>query len=220
MRLTVRSPSLNVSFIAYSFLRSRQRMRRAAGRVPAWRRAWRVRLEAFADHLFALGPEGSRVFAIECVWTHTASEFGAAVDDVGNVAVFAIAPADVFRRRDDACPHAGRGALRDGLPLEGRQAGPFVVLDNALAQRVQRSWGHVTRELSLDAARVHGGRAHAARFVAAIELDGEEDIGGLGATVCAKVGVFGALEIGVFEIDVRIAMAGRREVHKPRAVRE
>ena len=47
--------------------------------------------------------------------------FGA-FDELRHMAVLAVAAADLVGRSDDAGPDRSRGALRDGLPAEGRQA--------------------------------------------------------------------------------------------------
>ena len=59
--------------------------------------------------------------------------------------------------------------------------------------------------------------ADAVGLVAAVELDREEDVGGLGAAIGAELGIGRALEVRVVEIDVGEAVAGRRQVHQPRA---
>ena len=55
------------------------------------------------------------------------------------------------------------------------------------------------------------------RLMAAVELDSEQDVGGLRATVSRPRIIGHALEIRIVEIDVGIAMAGRRQIDQPRA---
>src|SRR6202035_4095662 len=81
-------------------------------------------LEAFAHHLFALGPERFGVLWIERVGSdagtyRTDQPFG----DLRHLAILAIATAYLLRWRHERGPDRRRGPLRDRLPLEGRRAG-------------------------------------------------------------------------------------------------
>ena len=133
------------------------------------------------------------------------------------MAILAIAAADRFGRRDDAGPDRGRRALRDGLPVEGGLRPAALAGVDLRDHRLDDRRRHVAAKLGLDAAGMHRRRAHAARFVAPVELDGEQDIGGLGAAIGAELGIGRALEIRIVQIDVGKAMAGGGEVHQPRA---
>ena len=50
-----------------------------------------------------------------------------------------------------------------------------------------------------------------------VELDGEQDVGGLGAAVGAELGIGRVLEVRVLEIDVGEAVARRGQVDQARA---
>ena len=65
---------------------------------------------------------------------------------------------------------------------------------------------------------MHGGRAEAFAFVAAIELDSEQDVRGLGAAVGAERGIFRVLKVGIVEVHIGKAVAGGRKIHQPRAL--
>src|SRR5271166_1606990 len=69
--------------------------------------------------------------------------------------------------------------LWNGLVAEVRLAGGFVGCIDPVDQRLHRLGRKVAGKLGPDAAGVHGGRSHAARLVTAVELDREQDIGGL-----------------------------------------
>ena len=62
-----------------------------------------------------------------------------------------------------------------------------------------------------------GGGADSAILVAAVELDREQDVGGLRPAVRRPRVIGRALEIRIVEIDVGNLMAGRRQIHQPRA---
>ena len=68
-------------------------------------------------------------------------------------------------------------------------------------------------ELGGDPARVHGEGAHALVAQALVEPDGEQHVGGLGPAVGHPRVVGLALEVGIVEVDVAEAVAGRREQH-------
>ncbi len=76
--------------------------------------------ELLADHLLAPGPKRLGAFRIERIGPHAAADIGA-LDEIGDVAVLAIAAADVFGRRDHRRPDRGGGALRHRLVAEGGQ---------------------------------------------------------------------------------------------------
>ena len=63
-----------------------------------------------------------------------------------------------------------------------------------------------------------GGRADAARLVAAVELNGKEGVGGLGASVGDELGIGRVVEVGVIEVDVRKPVASRGQVSQSPAV--
>jgi hypothetical protein len=67
-------------------------------------------------------------------------------------------------------------------------------------------------KLGLDAAGMDGGRADSVPLVAAIELDCEQDVGGLRASVGDPRVIGRALDIRVVEIDVGIAMTGEERL--------
>ena len=54
-------------------------------------------------------------------------------------------------------------------------------------------------------------------LVAPVELDREQDVGGLRAAIGAELGVGRALEIRIVQIDVGEAVAGRGQIDQPRA---
>src|SRR3546814_3681833 len=73
-------------------------------------------------------------------------------------------------------------------------------------------------ELGVDAAGVQRRGADAAILVAAIELDGKEDVRGLGAAIGDPRIIVAAVEIGVAQIDVRETVPRRGEADQAAAV--
>ena len=64
---------------------------------------------------------------------------------------------------------------------------------------------------------MHGRRPHPVALVAPVELDGEQDVGGLRAAIGAELGIGRALEIRIVEIDVGESVARRGQVDQARA---
>ena len=73
------------------------------------------------------------------------------------------------------------------------------------------------RTLSSNSAGVNRSRAYAVRFMAPVEFDREQDIGRLRAPIGDERLIGRALEIGIVEVDVGIAVAGGGDVHEPSA---
>jgi hypothetical protein len=177
--------------------------------------------EAFAHHLLALGPERLGVLRIEGVGsdpgTHRADQpFG----DPRHLAILAISAAELLGRGDEGGPDRSRRALRNRFPLKGRpsvgcQLG--IDLRDDLVELVRR---HMAAKLGLDPTWVQRDRPHPARLVSPVELHREQDVGGLGPAIGDHRVVGRALEIGIVEVDVRIAVAGGGDVHQPSARRD
>src|SRR5580692_12457045 len=104
------------------------------------------------------------------------------------MAVLTIAAAHVFRRRDHPGPDRRGGALRNAFPLERRSARRLAGIDRG-DQTLSDRGGHVATQLRLDAAGMHGGGANPPLFMPAVELDGEQDVGGLRASIGAELRV-------------------------------
>src|SRR5262245_52009749 len=94
---------------------------RAASRSRECRRRG---LEALADELLAPGPERLRVLGIERIGAHATgyNRDRAVGDQRGHMAILAVAPADLVRRRHHARPHAGRRTLRNVLVAVWRKS--------------------------------------------------------------------------------------------------
>jgi hypothetical protein len=118
------------------------------------------------------------------------------------VAVLAIAAADGIGRRDCACPDRRRRALRNGLELEVRLARGACRCIDALDQLLDPLLADMAGELGLDAAGMDGGRPDSVPLMAAIELDREQDVGGLRPSIGCPWVIRRPLEIGIVEIDV------------------
>src|ERR1700733_10931222 len=73
----------------------------------------------------------------------------------------------------------------------------------------------MSAELGANGAGMDGGRADSVPFVAAVELDREQNVGGLRAPVAHPCVVGRALEIWIVEINVGNLMAGRGEIDQP-----
>src|SRR5579859_558354 len=136
----------------------------------------RLSSEPLSHHRLALCPQRLGVFPVEGVAAHAAAELGV-VDNLGDVAILAELCSDLAGRGDHRGPHRGRGALWDSLPAERLRARRLAGAD-IVHQALDDLGCHVAAEFGLDAARVHRRRPHALALVPAVELDGEEDIGG------------------------------------------
>lgn len=164
---------------------------------------WRKWLpsEVSADHLFASRPQRLGALGIQGVGADTGAMVRVIVD-LGNVAVFAVSPADVVCGRHDRRPHRGRGSLRDGLPVERRRGRTLA----GVRRCDQRLDG-----LGLDRARMDRRGPDAVELVAAVELDREKNIGRLGTAIGCQRVIGRPLEIGIVEIDVGTTMTCRRD---------
>src|ERR1700761_5731162 len=173
------------------------------------------RSEGFADHLFALLPESFGILWVDGVTAHPFTDWvnhSAVRNYFADVAVLAVLRADLVRRGYEAGPDRGRGSLRDRLPLERRFAFCSELLVDLFDEVRQPRLVGVAAELGADAAGMDGCGAHSVGAVAAVEGDGEEDVCGLGATVGDERLVRRVLEVGIFEIDIAIAVAGGGQI--------
>ena len=166
--------------------------------------------EGFADHFFALLPKGLGVGGIEGVATDAFSHqaYGLVVWDNGaDMAVFAELRADFFCGSDDGRPDGCGSALWDRLPLEGWVALSFGLLHDLLDHGVDVGRIHVAGKLGHDSSGVDCCGADVAVLVAAVELDGKEDVDGLRAAIGDEGVVRCGFEVGVLEVHIGEAMA-------------
>ena len=78
-------------------------------------------------------------------------------------------------------------------------------------------WAQVTAKLGLDATGMHGRGPHAVRLVPSVELDGEQDVGGLRAAIGPELGIGRVLEVRIVEVNVGEPMTRRGQVDQARA---
>jgi hypothetical protein len=115
----------------------------------------------------------ARAFGIERIGSNPAPE-PLSVADLGDVAILAVAAANSVGRRDGRRPHRGRGALRDGLPPERRQAGRGVGRVDRGDQRFVIFSAIVALQLGLHRARMDSCRADIAIAIPPVEFHREE----------------------------------------------
>ncbi len=85
-----------------------------------------------------------------------------------------------------------------------------LVHDRLYATRID-----VASQFGLDASRMHGRGAHTTLTVPPVEGNGEEDVRRLRSAV-GNEGLIGRpLKVGILEIDVGVAVTGRRQVDQP-----
>src|SRR5271170_5388025 len=198
--------------------RSKRSKARWAGERPSRRlnrEAGAHSWEPFADHFLALRPQRLGAFGIKRIGLDPGPLDGIGLD-LRHMAILAIVAPDLVRLVDRGRPHGRRCALRDGLEPEVRLARGAMGGVDPLDQRL----GHLARQmagkLGLNAARMDGRRADAARLVAAVEFDREQDIGRLRTAVAYPRVIRRAVEIRIVEVDVGKTMAGRGQVDQPR----
>jgi hypothetical protein len=131
-----------------------------------------------------------------------------------------VAAADLFGRGDEGGPDRGRCSLGDRLELEGRPALGRQLGVDPRHGRLELAGLQMAAEPGHDSARVQRRRPHPARLMPPVELHREQDVGGLGPAIGNHRVVGRALEIGIVEVDVRIAVAGGGDIHQPAARRE
>src|SRR5271170_2324816 len=133
----------------------------------------------FSNHFFAFLPKGRRPLGIERI---PAYSFAYAADrhsfghDFPDMAVFAIAAADLFSRRDDTRPYGSCRSLRDRLPLERSLSLRDELIAHLFDHAFDAAGVDVPAELGLDDSWVHGRGAHPAFAVPLVEGDREENV--------------------------------------------
>src|SRR3546814_14267661 len=100
--------------------------------------------------------------------------------------ILAILTANGFSGGDHRRPYRRGRALRDGLPFEGAFALREQAGAHLLDHLIQRALAEMAHQFGLDASGVHRCGANAAPLVPAIELDREQDIGGLGTAISER----------------------------------
>src|SRR5262245_20223812 len=176
--------------------------------------------EGLADEFFAFLPESFRIFAVEGV---TANAFADGSDDrvarydLPDMAVFAVLAADFVGGSDDAGPDGSCSALRNGLPLERTLAFGGELLVDLINQRLHAAGVYVAAEFSGNGAGMDRGGPNAARAMAPVKFNGEEDVGCLGAAIGDEGFIGCSLEIWIVEVYVRKAVAGGREIDQAAA---
>src|ERR1700735_3581406 len=169
----------------------------------------------FSDQFFAFLPKGFRRFGIERVWAH-AFAYGAdrhsLRDNFSDMAVFAVAAANLLSLCDDTGPHRRCRSLWDGLPREW----PLSLCDELVVHLLDHDFEvarvHVPAKLGLDDSRMHGSGAHSASAVPLVEGDGEQNVCGLRSAIRDEGIVRRALKVRIVEVHVREAMTCRRQV--------
>ena len=114
-------------------------------------------------------------------------------------------------------PDRGRCALRDSFPAEGRGARSRIGCVYTIDQLFYGLGAQVTAKLGLDAAGMHGRGPHAVRLVPPVELDGEQDVGGLRAAIGPELSIGRVLEVRIVEVNVGEPMTRRGQVDQARA---
>src|SRR5215472_516554 len=137
---------------------------------------------------------------------------------MAHVAILAILSTDLVSRSHHSRPHRSGGTLWDRLPLERsftlRGEVPIDFFDYFFDPAGLR----VTAQLGPYSSRMNSRGAHAATPVTPVECNREEDIRRFRSSVRDKRFIGCALEVGIVQVYVRIAMPGRRQVDEPPAI--
>src|SRR4029077_9918578 len=179
------------------------------------------KLERLSDQFFAFLPECFSTVRVECI---SAYPFADGCDrrvvghDTAHVAILAILPADLLRRCDHSRPHGSRGSLGNGLPLKRPLTLPGELPIDFFDYSFDPAGLRVTTQLGPDASRMNSRGADPASPVTFIECNREEDVRRFRSTVGDKRFVGRALEVGIVQVYVRIAMTGRRQVDEPPSI--
>src|SRR5882757_6826798 len=134
--------------------------------------------------------------------------------------VLAIASADLFSGRYKASPDRSGRSLRDRLVLKSLPACGCGFFADSVDRRLQLSRVEMSSKLGLDASRMDGGGANPAVAMPQVERYREKDVCCLRAAVGNPWVVRSALEVGVFEVDVGVAVPCGCEIDQPSALPE
>src|ERR1700745_1947988 len=132
-----------------------------------------------ANQFFTLPPQRFGGFGIECVGTNA---FGIGCqqlvlgDDLTDVAVLAILPADLFSGGNKASPDRSGGSLRNRLVLKRLSARCFGFFTDSVERRLQLGRVEMPSKLGLDASRMNCGCSNPAGAMPPVERHPEKDV--------------------------------------------
>src|SRR4030095_7568730 len=185
---------------------------------PLFWKPGRVVLKRLPDEFFASLPERLSSVRIERILAHT---FAYGVDghvirnDLADVAVLAVSAADLVSWSNDTGPHRGCGSLRNRLQLEGRLTLCRKLLIHLLNPFLKFAQIDLTTQFRMYGSWMHSCGAYTMLPVPVVEGNREQDVCRLRSAIRDKGFIWSPLKIGIFQVDIGVAVTRRRQIDQP-----